>query len=238
MTSDQPRSRAPMSQARGADASTGRPSPQRASRWSAACRGRASPPRREFAREREAVLFADWFCVGREESLAGPGDYLTADVAGESILIVRGAAQPGRRRAGRAWCRWLGLPVLQPVPAPRLPARPGGRLPAGRRRGPQRLRGHRDPLPLPRLDLRPRRVAALRAVPARPAPLPRPAGAAPGRRHHLGRVRLRPARRPPGRPAPAGRPAERGRRQARRLPARGAAVRPTGSSTGSPPTGR
>src|SRR5262247_301613 len=38
----------------------------------------------EFAREREAVLFADWFCVGRQESLAGPGDYLTADVAGES----------------------------------------------------------------------------------------------------------------------------------------------------------
>ena len=50
----------------------------------------------EFAREREAVLFADWFCVGREETLAGPGDYLPADVAGESILIVRGAAQPGR----------------------------------------------------------------------------------------------------------------------------------------------
>ena len=48
----------------------------------------------EFAREREAVLFADWFCVGREESLAGPGDYLTADVAGESILIVRGADRP------------------------------------------------------------------------------------------------------------------------------------------------
>jgi Rieske 2Fe-2S family protein len=49
----------------------------------------------EFAREREAILFADWFCVGREESLAGPGDYLTADVAGESILIVRGANRPG-----------------------------------------------------------------------------------------------------------------------------------------------
>jgi hypothetical protein len=32
----------------------------------------------EFAREREAILFADWFCVGREESLAEPGDYLTA----------------------------------------------------------------------------------------------------------------------------------------------------------------
>src|SRR5215831_15233766 len=48
----------------------------------------------EFAREREAVLFADWFCVGREESLAGPGDYLTADVAGESILVVRDTGGP------------------------------------------------------------------------------------------------------------------------------------------------
>ncbi len=43
-----------------------------------------------FAREREGVLFADWFCAGRAESLAAPGDYLTADVAGESILVVRG----------------------------------------------------------------------------------------------------------------------------------------------------
>jgi Rieske 2Fe-2S family protein len=54
----------------------------------------------EFGREREAVLFADWFCVGREESLAGPGDYLTADVAGESILVVRGADGPGGSLAG------------------------------------------------------------------------------------------------------------------------------------------
>src|SRR5262249_28036480 len=49
----------------------------------------------EFAREREAVLFADWFCIGREESLTGPGDYLTAEVAGESILVVRGTGGPG-----------------------------------------------------------------------------------------------------------------------------------------------
>ncbi len=27
----------------------------------------------EFAREREAILFADWFCVGREESLGEDG---------------------------------------------------------------------------------------------------------------------------------------------------------------------
>jgi glycine betaine catabolism A len=43
----------------------------------------------QFAREREAVLFADWFCVGRTESLASPGDYLTADIAGESVVVVR-----------------------------------------------------------------------------------------------------------------------------------------------------
>ena len=49
----------------------------------------------EFVREREEILFADWFCVGREESLTAPGDYLTADVAGESILIVRAANGPG-----------------------------------------------------------------------------------------------------------------------------------------------
>ncbi|HUA41860.1 MAG TPA: aromatic ring-hydroxylating dioxygenase subunit alpha [Streptosporangiaceae bacterium] len=43
----------------------------------------------EFIREREAALFADWFCVGREEAVSAPGDYLAADVAGESILVVR-----------------------------------------------------------------------------------------------------------------------------------------------------
>ncbi len=43
----------------------------------------------EFTRERDGVLFRDWFCVGREEALRAPGDYLTADVAGESILVVR-----------------------------------------------------------------------------------------------------------------------------------------------------
>jgi glycine betaine catabolism A len=43
----------------------------------------------EFIAEREAALFRDWFCVGREEALGQPGDYLAADVAGESILVVR-----------------------------------------------------------------------------------------------------------------------------------------------------
>lgn len=44
----------------------------------------------EFARERDLVLFPGWFCVGRADGLASPGDYLAADVAGESIIVVRG----------------------------------------------------------------------------------------------------------------------------------------------------
>ncbi len=75
----------------------------------------------EFAREREAVLFADWFCVGREESLTGPGDYLTADVAGESILVVRGKDGPDGPLAGfYNLCRHRGsrlVPVAGAQPA-------------------------------------------------------------------------------------------------------------------------
>src|SRR5262249_58733913 len=92
----------------------------------------------EFAREREAILFADWFCVGREESLAGPGDYLTADVAGESIVIVRGADRPGAsggqggsggqgRQSGSSGPGGSGGPGRQ-----RAPGEPGGPGGAGR----------------------------------------------------------------------------------------------------------
>jgi glycine betaine catabolism A len=46
----------------------------------------------EFTKERERALFADWFCVGREESVPAEGDYLTVDVAGESVLVLRSPA--------------------------------------------------------------------------------------------------------------------------------------------------
>jgi len=42
-----------------------------------------------FAREKERIFFAEWFCVGREEELPGAGDFVVKYVAGESILIVR-----------------------------------------------------------------------------------------------------------------------------------------------------
>jgi glycine betaine catabolism A len=74
----------------------------------------------EFTREREGVLFTDWFCVGREEALARPGDYLTADVAGESILVVRGNDGPPGTLAGYYnLCRHRGcrlVPVAEAQP--------------------------------------------------------------------------------------------------------------------------
>jgi len=42
-----------------------------------------------FQRERERIFFREWFCAGREEELAEPGDYLVLEVAGESLIVVR-----------------------------------------------------------------------------------------------------------------------------------------------------
>jgi glycine betaine catabolism A len=69
----------------------------------------------EFAREREAVLFADWFCVGRAESLVRAGDYLTADVAGESVVVVRG--DDGQLRGFYNLCRHRGSRLVEPQDA-------------------------------------------------------------------------------------------------------------------------
>lgn len=43
-----------------------------------------------FARDKAAILAREWVCVAREEDLPGRGDHLVLDVAGESILLVRG----------------------------------------------------------------------------------------------------------------------------------------------------
>ena len=42
-----------------------------------------------FARERERIFFPEWFCLAREEEVTGAGDWLTREVAGESVLLVR-----------------------------------------------------------------------------------------------------------------------------------------------------
>jgi glycine betaine catabolism A len=69
----------------------------------------------EFAREREAVLFAEWFCIGRAERLSAAGDYLTADVAGESVIVVRG--DDGTLRGFYNLCRHRGSRLVPPEDA-------------------------------------------------------------------------------------------------------------------------
>ena len=96
------------------------------------------------ARERDLVLFGEWFCVGRIDDLGltEPGRVAVVDVVGESVVLTRDDG--GALHAAYNVCRHRGS---QLVPAP------------ARRRHHLRGRG-RDPLPVPLVDLRPRRPAA------------------------------------------------------------------------------
>jgi len=40
--------------------------------------------------EKQAIFSREWQCVGRASALAKPGDYLTADIDGQPIVVVRG----------------------------------------------------------------------------------------------------------------------------------------------------
>ncbi|WP_414444508.1 aromatic ring-hydroxylating oxygenase subunit alpha [Burkholderia sp. 22PA0106] len=41
-------------------------------------------------REQEAIFRHDWLCVGRAGALPNPGDYLTADIGGQPVAVLRG----------------------------------------------------------------------------------------------------------------------------------------------------
>lgn len=44
-----------------------------------------------FTRLEEARIFArDWFCVGRADALAAPGDYAALELAGQPVAVIRG----------------------------------------------------------------------------------------------------------------------------------------------------
>lgn len=49
------------------------------------------------AAEKERIFARDWVCVGRAAALAKPGDYLTYDLAGQPIIVLRD--QSGEIRA-------------------------------------------------------------------------------------------------------------------------------------------
>src|ERR1017187_3162275 len=57
--------------------------------------GQFYPSPEIFALERERIFAHSWICVGREEQLAGSGSFFLADVAGESLIVVRDAARAG-----------------------------------------------------------------------------------------------------------------------------------------------
>jgi len=59
-----------------------------------------------FAEERERIFAKHWTCVGRASRLQQPGDYFLADVAGESLIVLRD--QTGRLHALFNVCRHRG----------------------------------------------------------------------------------------------------------------------------------
>ncbi len=62
-----------------------------------------------FEREREAIFWNDWFLAARSEQVAAPGTYRVVDVAGESVIIVRG---PAGLHAHLNLCRHRGSRLL------------------------------------------------------------------------------------------------------------------------------
>jgi len=71
-----------------------------------------------FGKEKERIFFGQWMCVGREEEVPNPGDYLLLDVVGESVILVR--TREGKLAAHYNVCRHRGSQLVLGVdPKPR-----------------------------------------------------------------------------------------------------------------------
>jgi phenylpropionate dioxygenase-like ring-hydroxylating dioxygenase large terminal subunit len=44
---------------------------------------------RIFSHELRDIFAQDWFCVGRATALSKPGDYVTVELAGQAIIVLR-----------------------------------------------------------------------------------------------------------------------------------------------------
>jgi Rieske 2Fe-2S family protein len=66
-----------------------------------------------FDLERERIFARNWFYAGRAEGLDEPGDYLAVEVAGESVLVVRG--KDGELHAFYNVCRHRGSRLCDDV---------------------------------------------------------------------------------------------------------------------------
>ena len=64
-----------------------------------------------LSEEAERIFRRQWICVGRAEAIAGAGDYVVAEIAGESIIVLRD--QTGERRAFYNVCRHRGTRLCE-----------------------------------------------------------------------------------------------------------------------------
>ena len=62
-----------------------------------------------YRRDIERVFMSHWLCVGHESSVPGIGDYFVAEIAEESVIIIR--AEDGKLRALANVCRHRGSRV-------------------------------------------------------------------------------------------------------------------------------
>jgi Rieske 2Fe-2S family protein len=60
----------------------------------------------QYARELEAIWYRDWICVGRQEDLARPGDYVLAEIGNERLILTRDTR--GHPRVFHNTCRHRG----------------------------------------------------------------------------------------------------------------------------------
>jgi phenylpropionate dioxygenase-like ring-hydroxylating dioxygenase large terminal subunit len=65
-----------------------------------------------FELERERIFFREWIYAGRADEAPDAGDFLTADVVGESVLVVRG--KDGELRGFYNVCRHRGSRICDP----------------------------------------------------------------------------------------------------------------------------
>ncbi|HXH28445.1 MAG TPA: aromatic ring-hydroxylating dioxygenase subunit alpha, partial [Candidatus Polarisedimenticolia bacterium] len=63
-----------------------------------------------YRAEVERIFTRMWVCVGRDEDLPGPGDYLTRDIGRDSVIVVRD--QASRVQAFHNVCRHRGSRLL------------------------------------------------------------------------------------------------------------------------------
>ena len=101
------------------------------------CRGAFTPIRISIARELERFYFNRWICAGRADQIPNAGDYFTRTLGDESVIVTRDASGDDSR-------------AVQRLPPSRHAAV----------RADRRALRRAHPVPVPQLDLRPRRPPA------------------------------------------------------------------------------